>query len=51
MDLADGGFADSTWYTDGSLLDGCTGTTAVRVEGSVVKERISILYYFDQMFR
>ncbi|KAJ7832131.1 hypothetical protein B0H14DRAFT_3463575 [Mycena olivaceomarginata] len=40
--LADSSFSGSTWYTDGSLLDGSAGGAAVRVESGVVCERIVI---------
>jgi ribonuclease HI len=40
--LRDGRVAKSTWYTDGSLLDGRAGGAAVRVEHGREKERIKV---------
>ncbi|KAJ7089131.1 hypothetical protein C8R44DRAFT_892507 [Mycena epipterygia] len=40
--LADPGFFHSTWFTDGSLLNGSAGGAAVRIEDGAVHERILI---------
>ncbi|KAJ7096847.1 hypothetical protein C8R44DRAFT_889448 [Mycena epipterygia] len=40
--LADPGFFHSTWFTDGSPLNGSAGGAAVRIEDGAVHERILI---------
>ncbi|KAJ7441160.1 hypothetical protein B0H11DRAFT_2252245 [Mycena galericulata] len=40
--LSDPGFARTTWFTDGSLLNGAAGGAAVRIEEGAVREKILI---------